>query len=994
MDGIRSTRLFFKKRLIYSLKSKLIFSFLAISIIPLAAVVTLAYLQFQEALRSQASDKLIVVRDLKIRQVESYLRRIKQDIKLVAQLPNVKMAIQQLEIGVRAQGLNQVRQMGFLGHPNLFYLEAYNPYAVYHSKYHAFFRELVETKGYEDIWLVSPEGDIIYTFAKRNDFATNLFKAPQHDPLPAQLLRNLLVNADIGQVQMTDFGPYSPAGTIPVSFIGAPILDEEKIIGYLIYQLSLDQINDLMQVHTGFWKTGETYLVGEDYLARTKTLFGEKIHFFEQRVDTRAAQKGLIGQSGVAIIKDYRGIAVLSAYQALVVDRFKWVLLAEVDKSEAFGPSIRLRNLMVSIVFVTTLIVIGAGFFIGRSIAKPIAELAETSTRIASGDLQLRAKCGTRDEIGHLAEAFNIMTGRLSELIGSLEQQIAEREQAERALRDSEDRYRSLFENSPIALLEEDFSQNKEYFDGLRKLGITDFRTYFENNAEAVSHCAKLVQVMDVNKATLDLLEAKDKDELLSGLPSIFTEDSLAAFREELIVLAEGGLRFESEVVQLTLAGEEKQVALQLSVTPGYEESLGKVIVSLLDITERKRVEEKIRTLNETLEKRVTERTAELEKRTAQLQQLALALSDAEERERRHIASILHDDFQQQLAYIKIELDMLRQNAEKEIGQKLDLLAQLTSECIEKSRDLSYEINPPALHRSGLLAALEMLAKNMKRKHDLAVTVHIQPDAEPASHTLAAILYRAVRELLYNVVKHAGADSAEIDVLNNNGMIFIRVEDRGNGFDYDAVRTSQGSGTGFGLYNIEDQLIFLGGSMKIESRSGNGCCVILAAPKNVSQSAVVPETSLKHTVKQALTGEAADSIQPVDDKKQIRILLADDHKLMREALAEFLQGCKGLTIVGQAIDGREAVQLAKQLKPHVILMDVTMPGFDGFEATAIITRDQPDIRIIGLSMHSDEVTRQKMFDAGASAYLTKTGSPATLVKTIHQVHQISALQFV
>ena len=165
-------------KLRYSLKGKLILSFLAFSIIPLAALVTLAFLQFQDALRSQASNQLTTVRDLKIKQVQTYLNQNEQDIKLVAGLPNVKTAIQQLAISVRSQGLDQVRQMGFLGRPDLYYLEAYHPYAVYHAKYHAFFRELVLTKDYTDIWLVTPDGDIIYTFAKRDDFAVNLLKAP------------------------------------------------------------------------------------------------------------------------------------------------------------------------------------------------------------------------------------------------------------------------------------------------------------------------------------------------------------------------------------------------------------------------------------------------------------------------------------------------------------------------------------------------------------------------------------------------------------------------------------------------------------------------------------------------------------------------------------------------------------------------------------------------------------------------------------------------
>ncbi|MEI8633998.1 hypothetical protein P4S72_21780 [Vibrio sp. PP-XX7] len=206
----------------FSLKSKLTLAFLAISIIPLAIVISLTFFQFQETIRSQASNELIVARDLKTKQVEFYLQQIEQDIKLVAQLPYVKTAIQQLDIEVRGRGLEQVRHMGFLGRPDLFYLDAYHPYAVYHAKYHAFFQELVKIKGYKDVWLVSPKGDIIYTFAKRDDFATHLFQASAQNRLPVQLVTNLLASADKGQMemQMTDYGIYPPAGETPVSFLG------------------------------------------------------------------------------------------------------------------------------------------------------------------------------------------------------------------------------------------------------------------------------------------------------------------------------------------------------------------------------------------------------------------------------------------------------------------------------------------------------------------------------------------------------------------------------------------------------------------------------------------------------------------------------------------------------------------------------------------------------------------------------------------------------
>ncbi len=203
-----------------------------------------------------------------------------------------------------------------------------------------------------------------------------------------------------------------------------------------------------------------------------------------------------------------------------------------------------------------------------------------------------------RDEDKTKEQLINELT-EMRRQIAELEALETERRWAEEALKQSEARYRSLFEDSPISLWEEDFSAIKTYLDSLRASGVKDFRAHFEHHPEAVVHCAAMVKVVDVNQTTLEMYKASSKEELQNGATAVFSEESYKPFREELIYIAEGKTRLEIETIHQTLRGDKKHVALRWCVAPGYEQTLSKVLVSIIDITERKQAEEDIRRLSQ-----------------------------------------------------------------------------------------------------------------------------------------------------------------------------------------------------------------------------------------------------------------------------------------------------------------------------------------------------------------------------------------------------------
>jgi len=375
--------------------------------------------------------------------------------------------------------------------------------------------------------------------------------------------------------------------------------------------------------------------------------------------------------------------------------------------------------------------------------------------------------------------------------------------------------------------------------------------------------------------------------------------------------------------------------------------------------------EQTLRELNENLEQRVAERTDLAERRAFALRQLVEELGHTEQRTRISLAQALHDHLQQLLVAAKFRVRSLPYSeSPQELVEKTRQLEGLINEAIDEARSLALDLSPPILQERGLAAGLEWLGRRLEEEHGLKVNLRAEAGTEPGTEDMKMFLFQAARELLLNVVNHAGVRQAELSLERRTpGLLSLTVKDRGAGFD--ASKVIVRSPSGFGLFNIQQRLELLGGGVEIHSKPGGGCEVTLSAP--VPSRAVAPPRILTPRDQPGNLEQ-----QPTSSAGQpIRVMIVDDHEILREGLANLLESNGQIQVVGAAGDGAVAIEIARKLRPDVILMDITMPTMNGIEATRSIKSEMPDCRIIALSMHEREDMEQAMREAGAIAYVSK-----------------------
>ena len=317
-------------------------------------------------------------------------------------------------------------------------------YSAAAERYGDYFSRLIEQVGYEDALLLNLEGDVVFSAYKGVDLGTNLNSGPYRDTEFAETYRETIATNSVNTVGMTDFERWIPSLNVPAIWVVSPVGNDDRITGAIAFQLSIDQINDVMTggerwKQQGLGDTGEVYLVGRDDLMRSNARrLIESPDSYEklitdggvaptvakriaevggtvllQPVNTFAVTEAQAGRSGTVVGKDFMGGESVTAYAPLEIDGLDWVVIARIDTAEAFAPVTDFTRTVLLSLLGILLGVSLLSLLLAQVFTRPIHRLVDAVRRVAGGDLAVQVPQGSRDEFGDLGSAFNDMASSL-----------------------------------------------------------------------------------------------------------------------------------------------------------------------------------------------------------------------------------------------------------------------------------------------------------------------------------------------------------------------------------------------------------------------------------------------------------------------------------------------------------------------------------------------------------------------------------------------------
>jgi len=403
-----------------------------------------------------------------------------------------------------------------------------------------------------------------------------------------------------------------------------------------------------------------------------------------------------------------------------------------------------------------------------------------------------------------------------------------------------------------------------------------------------------------------------------------------------------------------------KPRTIRLTLSPNRELGLEAICAVATELTE-------IVDANQAL--RVTETS---------LRQLSARLLQLQDEERRRIARDLHDITGQKIAVLSMSLDRLARLTEQRKPEAKDSIKEsrdIVSQIGEEIRTLSYILHPPLLDECGLASAVHWYAEGFQKRSSIKLEVEVDADLPRLPADAETTLFRVVQESLTNVHRYSGSSSAKIRISKASGEVLLEVIDYGHGIKSGTARGKLDGPAplGVGIPGMRERLHQLGGDLSVDfGTSGTRVMATLPIRKSAESESDESESALSVTIRSA------------EDARR-RILIADDHELMRRGLRGLLESHDEWAVCGEAVEGNEAVRKSTELRPDLVIMDVNLPGLSGIEAAQQIRLEREAAKILFFTVHdSDEIIRE-IIGVGALGYVAKSRASQDLIEAVRIV---------
>lgn len=435
----------------FTIRTKLIFTYLVLSITPFIAISFLLLSYFTDKLEQQAFNQLLSLRDIKKSQIINYFDQVKnQTHYFVGDIDKEHMSISNTHViqylidfreDIKPLATNNkdalvvLRNMFVMGSEDKpTDINANREYYDYtHEETHPFLKSFIDKFHFENLYLITNTGDVVYSVIKNDSLGSNLlngkyasnglgdaFKQAKHAFLSKSYTDQDLFFSDFDHINSNIS-----------AFVSTPLYKYGSFEGVIIFQLPFSHVNKIMSERAGLGNMGETYLVGPDQLMRSNGYRAPLHYSIQATLDqetppplaTLPVQKALSGESSILVTASYLDDDVLSAYTPIDVFGNNWALIAELPTSEAFATINRLQLLALAIALLIVIIITFIGYYIANTIARPVITLTKVAEKIAAGDLQREINIKRQDELGRLAQSFAIMRTAISDKINKIERQ-------------------------------------------------------------------------------------------------------------------------------------------------------------------------------------------------------------------------------------------------------------------------------------------------------------------------------------------------------------------------------------------------------------------------------------------------------------------------------------------------------------------------------------------------------------------------------------------